>query len=307
MVSHVLRGIQDKLDYNYDYNYNIYYNKHYIMTKIFTMVKGEVDIVNEWVLYHGSLFGFTNLYIIDNLSRDGTWEALVNLKSKYNINISRLPDYKKKGEYMTTLLKGFCQPNEIGIPIDIDEFIVYYDINTNQISCDGNKIVRMLNSLPPSPVYKMNYIYSKITVPNGYDNAVINSTNGVYLDYGSSAKSFFNKSFFNGEIDHGNHYHTQNYIMTNLCLVHYHARNLDQMKKKIYNNVSGLGHNPFDLNELKTLLTRGGVNGLHHVEHQISVLENRYELSVSNLEPSDIDLTPISQHLLSAFNTFTKV
>ena len=61
------------------------------------MVKGEVDIVNEWVLYHGSLFGFTNLYIIDNLSRDGTWEALVNLKAKYKINISRLPDYKKKG------------------------------------------------------------------------------------------------------------------------------------------------------------------------------------------------------------------
>ena len=40
------------------------------MTKIFTMVKGEVDIVNEWVLYHGSLFGFQNLYVIDNLSKD---------------------------------------------------------------------------------------------------------------------------------------------------------------------------------------------------------------------------------------------
>lgn len=299
MDSHVLHGIQDK-DYKYDYTYNIYYNKHYIMTKIFTMVKGEVDIVNEWVLYHGSLFGFTNLYIIDNLSRDGTWEALVNLKAKYNINISRLPDYKKKGEYMTTLLKGFCQPNEIGIPIDIDEFIVYHDINTNQISCDRNKISRVLNSLPPSPVYKMNYIFSKITVPDGYENAVLNSTNGVYLDYGSSAKSFFNKSFFNGTIDHGNHYHTPNYIMTNLCLVHYHERNLDQMKKKIYNNVTGLGFNPFDVNELKTLLARGGVNGLHHLEKQISVLENRYTLSVSNLEASDVNLTPISQHLLTS-------
>ena len=307
MVLLVLRGIQDKHKDKDTYNdiYNIYYNKYYIMTKIFTMVKGEVDIVNEWVLYHGSLFGFTNLYIIDNLSRDGTWEALVNLKAKYNINISRLPDYKKKGEYMTTLFKSFCRPNEIGIPIDIDEFVVYYDKNTNKISCNGNQIFSILNSLPPSPVYKMNYIFSKITVPNGYDNAVINTTNGVYLDYGTMAKSFFNKSFFNGEIDHGNHYNTSNYIMTNLCLVHYHCRNLDQMKKKIYNNVSGLGYSPFNLNELKTLLARGGIDGGHHVENQISVLENRYKLSVTDLLASDIDLTPISQHLLRLPFSFT--
>ena len=131
------------------------------MTKIFTMVKGEVDIVNEWVLYHGSLFGFQNLYVIDNLSRDGTWEALVNLKKKYKINITRLPDYKKKGEYMTTMFRSFCRPGEIGIPIDIDEFIVYYDKHTNKISCDGNKIFSVLKSLPPSQVYKMNYILSK--------------------------------------------------------------------------------------------------------------------------------------------------
>ena len=268
------------------------------MTKIFTMVKGEVDIVNEWVLYHGSLFGFTNLYIIDNLSRDGTWEALVNLKAKYKINISRLPDYKKKGEYMTKLFKGFCRPNEIGIPIDIDEFIVYYDKKTNKISCNGHQIFSILNSLPPRSVYKMNYILSKIIVPNGYDNAVINTKNGSYLDYGTMAKSFFNKSLFDGKIDHGNHYNTSNYILTDLCLVHYHSRNLDQMKKKLYNNVSGLGYNTFNLNELKTILARGGINGLHHIENQISVLENRFKLSVSELEPSDIDLTPISQHLL---------
>jgi hypothetical protein len=152
----------------------------------------------------------------------------------------------------------------------------------------------------------MNYILTKITVPNGYKNAVINTTNGIYLDYGSLAKSFFNKSLFNGDIDHGNHYNTPNYILTNLCLVHYHARNLDQIKKKIYNNVTGLGYNPLDLNMLKNLLAQGGVNGSHHVENQISVLENRYELCVSNLESSDIDLTPISQHLLRLPFSFDK-
>jgi hypothetical protein len=70
--------------------------------------------------------------------------------------------------------------------------------------------------------------------------------------------------------------------------------------------VTGLGYNPLDLNALKNLLAQGCVSGSHHVENQISVLENRYELRVSNLETSDIDLTPISQHLLRLPFSFDK-
>jgi hypothetical protein len=46
------------------------------------MVKGEVDIVTDWILYHGTLFGFNNLFIIDNYSSDGTFETLLQLKKK---------------------------------------------------------------------------------------------------------------------------------------------------------------------------------------------------------------------------------
>ena len=56
------------------------------MVKIFTMVKGESDIVEDWVLYHGSIFGYKNIYVIDNYSRDGTYEILLKLKNTYNIN-----------------------------------------------------------------------------------------------------------------------------------------------------------------------------------------------------------------------------
>jgi hypothetical protein len=44
------------------------------MTKIFTIVKDEVDIVDDWLIYHGCMFGWNNIYIIDNYSSDGTWE-----------------------------------------------------------------------------------------------------------------------------------------------------------------------------------------------------------------------------------------
>ena len=60
------------------------------------MVKGEVDIVEDWVKYHGTLFGYQNLFVIDNMSLDGTFETLINLKNLYNINVIRKRDYKKK-------------------------------------------------------------------------------------------------------------------------------------------------------------------------------------------------------------------
>ena len=45
--------------------------------KLFTMVKDEVDIVEDWLKYHGSIFGYQNLYVIDNFSTDGTYEILL--------------------------------------------------------------------------------------------------------------------------------------------------------------------------------------------------------------------------------------
>ena len=55
--------------------------------KVFTMVKDEVDVVEDWVLYHGTLFGFTNLYVIDNYSVDGTFQTLLNLKNKVDVYV----------------------------------------------------------------------------------------------------------------------------------------------------------------------------------------------------------------------------
>lgn len=267
------------------------------MVKVFTMVKGEVDIISDWVLYHGHLFGFTNLYIIDNFSRDGTFEELVKLKNKYNINIYRLPDYKKKGMYMSLLIKNFAK-NEFVFPIDIDEFIVQYDKKKNIINCDPNIIYNSIQKLPPSNAYKMNYIMSNPINKNGYQRATTESAYGKYVDYGNHAKTFFYSILFKGDLDHGNHYHTQNYYLSDLCLIHYHCRNMEQMKKKIYNNVSGLGHNPFDIRYLKYIV-KTNPEGFHHIQHRIQILENTFNLPIDSYDDNDISLFPIINKIQS--------
>lgn len=267
--------------------------------KVFTMVKGENDIVEDWVLYHGHMFGFRNIYVIDNFSLDGTYESLLMLKKKYGINVTRLPNYKQKGFYMTSLLKTFCI-NELAFPIDIDEFIVYYDKPSNTISCDKNLILNHIQSLPKIPIYKMNYINVKNFHPEGYARATVETKRGSYSDYATMAKTFFHSALFRGTIDHGNHYNTNSYLLTSLCLVHFHQRNLDQIKKKVYNNVTGLGYSPFNLQLLMNLKNKGsGVIGYHHVDKQIKILNKTFKLDVDEQNPSDISLEPLNTTLIN--------
>jgi len=263
------------------------------------MVKGENDIVEDWVLYHGTMFGFENIYIIDNFSLDGTYESLLMLKEKYGIHVTRLPNYKQKGVYMTSLVKKFCI-NELAFPIDIDEFIVYYDKSSNTISCDKNLILNHIQSLPKVPIYKMNYIIVKNFHPEGYVRATVESKKGSYSDYETMAKTFFHSGLFRGTIDHGNHYKTDSYLLSSLCLVHFHQRNLDQIKKKVYNNVTGLGYSPFNLQLLMNLKNKGSsVIGFHHVDKQIKILNKTFTLDVDEQNPSDISLEPLNTALIN--------
>jgi hypothetical protein len=266
------------------------------MVKIFTMVKDEADIVEDWVLYHGSLFGYTNLYIIDNCSTDQTSSILFRLKKQLHINVCILPDYTKKGEYMTASFRHFCR-NEYGIPIDIDEFMVCYHKETNTISCNQNEFHSYLSNLPKHPVYKMNYINAKITKPDGYERAALEAEWGHYLDYNTAAKSFFHSDRFSGVIDHGNHYHTDHYYLTEICLVHYHARNLTQLTKKVYNNVIGLKYDPFNLAKLEDKIKSNNPQGKHHIQNQILILKKEFRLPQETHDPNDISLQPIRDFL----------
>lgn len=266
------------------------------MVKIFTMVKDESDIVRDWVIYHGCMFGWCNIYVIDNYSTDGTWEILNEFI--HLINLTREIDYKKKGIYMTNLINQYCT-NEIAFPIDIDEFIVYYE--NNQICVDKDFLGNYFNNLPLVKVYKANYINPLVTNENGYTRSTVESSHAIYFDMGKHAKSFVHTSIFDDVIDHGNHINCDNYYLTSICLVHYHSRNLEQIKKKIINNVIGLGYEN-DLEYLKRLIEENPIcDGNHHVKSLIRLLENTYVFNVDSIRDDCIDLKNLREKILSGF------
>ena len=108
----------------------------------------------------------------------------------------------------------------------------------------------------------------------------------------STISANFNKNIWTGTVDHGNHYAVKDYIKSDLCLIHYHHRNNDQIKKKTENNVLGLGYK-LDVNYLKAL---GNCAGKHHVQRMIHILENPDCLVVpihSTRNEKDISLQPM--------------
>ena len=263
------------------------------MIKIFTMVKDEADIVEDWIIYHASIFGYDNIYVIDNYSSDGTYEIL----QKYvpGINLYRERDYKKKGEFMTNLINTHAK-NMIAFPIDIDEFIVYYDNNT--ISVKKELIKSYLNNLPKANVYKANYIQSIITKEGGYKRATTDANEGYYTSIGKNmSKSFVNTNYYKGSFDHGNHIPCDDFHLTKICLIHFHHRNLEQMKKKFLINVLGFDYKN-DLIFLKDLLNKNkNCCGNHHVKNQSEVLENRYNLPVHKSSPKHININVFNQRI----------
>ena len=280
------------------------------MIKLFTMVKDEVDIVEDWILYHGTIFGYHNLYIVDNMSTDGTYE-LMQKYIKKGVNVYRHHDYKEKGNIMKLLITQ--NKSIIAFPLDIDEFIVYYDKKSNKISVDhiipylhnlintNNNNNSMIMNMNTTGLYKCDYINSKITSNNkeGYKRAVIESNWGRY-NYKQEkimAKSFFDTRYWKGDIDHGNHCNTQRHFsLSNLCLVHYHSRNYEQHKKKVINNVKGLGYDHTNLSELKNLPKN--TPGCHHVRYMIKIHEGRYSINTNEQQnKDDIDLSPISKFI----------
>ncbi|WP_159013550.1 glycosyltransferase family 2 protein [Acidisoma sp. S159] len=92
------------------------------------MQRNEVDLIYPWALYHGVRFGFENLHIIDNGSKDSFQPRLDYLQS-IGVQISRQhnsrEDFVNKGRIISEIIKRYDEedPADFYFPLDCDEFV----------------------------------------------------------------------------------------------------------------------------------------------------------------------------------------
>jgi hypothetical protein len=135
------------------------------LAKIFTVTRDEAELIEDFILYYGHIFGFENLVIIDNNSRD---ERVLRIYDDYipkGVTVVREPDYTGYGQgiaftkHMRTL-RSSC---EFLIGADTDEFIIMSNDERLDSQCMRDYLRELLDT--PYNMFKISYYHNSIPDP----------------------------------------------------------------------------------------------------------------------------------------------
>jgi hypothetical protein len=156
--------------------------------KIVMMQKNEVDLIYPWVAYHGTRFGFENLYIVDNGS-DNEARARLDHVESFGVNVSfehrSRDDYVNKGRIVSDIIKVLDRedPADFYFPLDCDEFLGV-DLGVGGYSFQVNEIEESLIAYREST--------TSLTIAAYLDNHP--ALHGYFRKSANQRKSFFAKS-----------------------------------------------------------------------------------------------------------------
>jgi hypothetical protein len=124
--------------------------------QLFTMQGNSYDFLDDWVQYHGTIFGFKKLTIVDTDSNNDIKKQLKRYRDELGVTVyfRNKNGFRFKVKHMTGSMRVPMDNGDKAflIPLDIDEFIVAvrYDPVTkkNVFSMDKKLIMESFNQLP---------------------------------------------------------------------------------------------------------------------------------------------------------------
>lgn len=194
------------------------------------MQKNERELLDIWIQYHGSLFGYENLYIFDN----GSDEDVKNVLEKYDgfgVNIffdhNQPLDFENKGVIIGNLIKTLDKRgnHDFYFPLDCDEFLGCIDANGN-VCCEKREIEAELSRLLNS----QDLLMIKQQLFN-------HPASKSQFWFRPDRKCFFRKNTFYS-LDVGFHWGVNIFngpeLRTNIIQFHFHNKPFDIAKKNAY-------------------------------------------------------------------------
>jgi hypothetical protein len=224
-------------------------------TACLMMQRNEAVLLTPWVLYHGHLFGFENLFIFDNGSDDpATKEVLSKLSSEYRINVdysrSATTDFEQKGSIFVAKIELLEISGEYDffIPLDCDEFV----------SVGDPKSVPDFN-----PAHIQTELSKHISSPKALviEGCLYNCFGRKDYFYYLDVKKTFFAAGAAGSLDVGFHDGKSRISdereSTKIMLVHLHNKPFELLKKSAMQKLSGRVEN-FDEKTLRAYSGNGG-------------------------------------------------
>ena len=202
--------------------------------KIILMTKNEKYLIKHWIDYHGEIFGYDNLHIIDD---SDDIDVLNYYKTIENLGITfyknPLSNLNNLADTITSVMHSLKNQCDFLIKLDTDEFIGRYDKNTNNISIDKEEILESINSLDING-NKYRILYYLDSAPRIHYTNPLESTTFHQPEFRPNYKVFFYSHTFE-YCDLGAHsgilvsgYDSDNYNKSDLIVVHYHNQNVKQ-------------------------------------------------------------------------------
>jgi hypothetical protein len=97
------------------------------LAAVVCMIRNEADILPYWIKYYSSLFGLSNIAVIDNMSDDTkTLDILKEWEGKGLRVIKFEGQFWRKGDFIAETFHKYFSHVHLAIPADADEFLVPY-------------------------------------------------------------------------------------------------------------------------------------------------------------------------------------
>ena len=241
-----------------------------VSAKVFCQVKDDADVVEDWINWHGYLFGYDNVYVIADRPSEATNTILRSYASQINLvytpfiqNTEHTNWDGKKQENLSILVLGHVSEADFLIPLDIDEFVSFHEQPSKR------KILRELARLRSlkHQSFKFYVEYLSCTLQSRLQRPAAEITDFRQDKVPYNMKKCFAKSHEFKSIGLGQHniYTKSNSaspMVCRLCLIHLKWRGLDHMKNKCLQNCSP----PISLSDGTVRVPRGGAHYLEGVK-----------------------------------------
>jgi len=280
------------------------------IAKVFTVTKNEYDLIEDFINYHGKIFGYTNVVIIDNGSDNPHVLDVYKRYKQLGIIVENSVGYKnsQQGDHFTSVMNKYKSSTEFLIGLDTDCF---FCVN---MRCDRESIISYLMSLPRHcDIFVMNrFLLSVVdtTSSNYKDNKLIRPTDCTqFVLRNGYAGLVVHHVFFRGasflSTENGNHGGSTTMNRRHFCkeveYVHYHdtgkRRHLERCKQILL----AYGYIREDMTEteqLDSLVHNPDGAGLHRQRQYISYLRDPSSFFKEEPIPSDVfEFTEIKQIL----------
>lgn len=230
--------------------------------KIFTVTKNESDLIDDFVTYHGSIFGYTNIILIDNDSDCPIVLDLYNNFRKKGVIIEHCGSYQgnSQGEAFTTYMRRHRKYCNFMIGLDTDEFIQLPDfLSQNPLKCNmenlKEKFSAYFKSLPKKATKFVVKTYFS-SVPDPSDKSYIDqkiSRPAREITHFQQVPAVPKKCFFRSETFvstvngcHNGRTSKGKELVSDLSYVHFHNTGARRSVERARSIVSGYGYTDVD-------------------------------------------------------------